>query len=169
MRAMAVGEMIRELRMAKGWTQRQLAEKCGMADSAIRKYESGTINPKVKNLQRIATALEFPIEALVSPEREKTEIESFGLTPEQALIYFKNCAGTDLKRALDEMGNEEGLRFFRTATSNPTEALVMVQTPETKKRLEKIIAFYIEMNEKGQIKVLEQIELLAKIPEYKKE
>lgn len=56
---MTIGERIRERRKALGYTQKQLGELCGgMADSAIRKYESGKISPKRQTLQKIASALE---------------------------------------------------------------------------------------------------------------
>lgn len=54
---MNIGERIRAIRKSKGMTQKQVAEECGMADSAIRKYESGSQKPKLETLQRIATAL----------------------------------------------------------------------------------------------------------------
>lgn len=54
---MTIGERIRSVRITKGLTQKQLAEKCGMADSAIRKYESGRVTPKHETIQRIASAL----------------------------------------------------------------------------------------------------------------
>ena len=58
---MMIGERIRAIRKQKGMTQKQIADKCGMADSAIRKYESGVVTPKIETLQRIAEALEVPI------------------------------------------------------------------------------------------------------------
>ena len=55
---MTVGERIKKIRLEKGMTQKQVADSCGMADSAIRKYESGQITPKFDTIQRIALALE---------------------------------------------------------------------------------------------------------------
>ena len=58
------GDKIRKLRKEKGLTQKQLGELCGIADSNIRKYESGKQNPKLETLQKIARALDVPITAL---------------------------------------------------------------------------------------------------------
>ena len=59
---MTIGERIRERRKALGYTQKQLGELCGgMADSAIRKYESGKITPKRSTLVKIAHALQVPL------------------------------------------------------------------------------------------------------------
>lgn len=54
---MTAGERIKLIRKEKGMTQKQVADRCGMADSAIRKYESGQVTPKQDTLQRIANAL----------------------------------------------------------------------------------------------------------------
>lgn len=57
---MTTGELIRQARKNAGLTQKQLGERCGMADSAIRKYESGRITPKAETLKRIAAGLNVP-------------------------------------------------------------------------------------------------------------
>ena len=59
------GDKIRKLRKEKGLTQKQLGELCGIADSNIRKYESGKQNPKLETLQKIARALDVPILSLI--------------------------------------------------------------------------------------------------------
>lgn len=58
---MTVGERIRKTRIEAKMTQKQLGELCGMADSAIRKYESGRITPKAETLERIANALDVSV------------------------------------------------------------------------------------------------------------
>lgn len=52
---------IKDLREKAGLTQAELAERCGMQDSAIRRYESGRGNPTEKTLQRIANGLSSAI------------------------------------------------------------------------------------------------------------
>ena len=54
---MSVGDKIRSTRKERGLTQKELGSLCGMADSAIRRYESNRGNPTEKTLQRIADAL----------------------------------------------------------------------------------------------------------------
>lgn len=53
-----IGENIRLARKARGLTQKQLGDLCGMADSAIRRYELGNGRPKIETIQRIAKALD---------------------------------------------------------------------------------------------------------------
>ena len=42
---MGTGELIRKYRKMRGLTQSELAEKCGLTDSAIRNYELGNRTP----------------------------------------------------------------------------------------------------------------------------
>ncbi len=60
------GEKIRHLRLERNLTQKALANKCGMYESQIRKYETGKANPKIETLQKIADALNVPINELRS-------------------------------------------------------------------------------------------------------
>nr|DAP69005.1 MAG TPA: Repressor protein CI [Caudoviricetes sp.] len=54
---MPTGSKIKEIRMQRGLTQKQLGERCGMYESQIRKYENGNANPKIETLQKIADVL----------------------------------------------------------------------------------------------------------------
>ncbi|MFR5451146.1 MAG: helix-turn-helix domain-containing protein [Roseburia hominis] len=49
---MPTGAKIKEIRKQKGLTQKQLGDLCGMADSAIRRYENGNANPKIETLKK---------------------------------------------------------------------------------------------------------------------
>lgn len=50
---MTIGEKIKKARTDAKMTQKELAEKCGMADSAIRKYESGKVVPKLDTIAKL--------------------------------------------------------------------------------------------------------------------
>ena len=58
---MTIGDTLKQARLNAGLTQKQLGEKCGMADSAIRKYESGKNKPKIEPLKKIAAALNVSV------------------------------------------------------------------------------------------------------------
>ena len=51
------GKFIREMRKEKGLTQKQLADKTGIAQSDISKLETGNANPSLKTLQRLASGM----------------------------------------------------------------------------------------------------------------
>ena len=52
-----IGDNIKYFRKLRGMTQKELGDKCGMADSMIRRYENGGSLPKEENLTKIAQAL----------------------------------------------------------------------------------------------------------------
>lgn len=59
---MNIGERIRTARKVQKLTQKQLAEKAGVAEISIRNYENQNRQPKLEQLQKIAAALEVSIE-----------------------------------------------------------------------------------------------------------
>jgi len=60
-----VGERIREVRLARGLTQGDLAELCGTSIAAISHIERGTKVPTITTLVRLADALECRVTKLV--------------------------------------------------------------------------------------------------------
>jgi transcriptional regulator with XRE-family HTH domain len=56
---------MQKIRKEKGYTQKQLAEKCGMATGTIQQYELNKREPRREQLQKIATALNVPLYELM--------------------------------------------------------------------------------------------------------
>jgi len=50
----AIGVRLRELREERGWTQRELDRRLGILQSKLSKYESGTHQPSLRTLVRMA-------------------------------------------------------------------------------------------------------------------
>ncbi|MEN6459966.1 MAG: helix-turn-helix transcriptional regulator [Syntrophomonas sp.] len=64
---MSLGEQIREIRSALGWSQFRLAEKAGISQSVISDIESGRRNnPSIKTLWKIAKALGVSLSELLN-------------------------------------------------------------------------------------------------------
>lgn len=57
----AIGKNIKKIRKDRRLTQKQLAERCNLAEITIRQYEAEKYIPKIGNLQRIANALEVSV------------------------------------------------------------------------------------------------------------
>ena len=125
------GDMIRKYRKEKGLTQKQLGDLCGIADSNIRKYESGKQNPKIKTLQRIADALSISIYDLMEFD------EDYSKSDKMRMVKYLNQL-------------ESGI--------NCIEMSEFVMT-----------GLLYQLNDKGQEKAIEQVRLLTKIPEYRKD
>ena len=79
---MNIGDKIKKLRINKGLTQKQLGDLCGIADSAIRRYESGKVTPKLNTLKKLSYALDISINELADYETIQilTEIDEFEKT-----------------------------------------------------------------------------------------
>lgn len=52
-----LGHALQELRIAKGWSTRQLAVAARVPQSTVLRYESGEREPRAFNLVRLAQAL----------------------------------------------------------------------------------------------------------------
>ena len=63
-----VGRLIRALRAGQGLTQLQLAQRLGVSDRAVSKWENGRGAPDVTLLRALAEALDVNIEALLGGE-----------------------------------------------------------------------------------------------------
>ena len=89
---MKTGELIRKYRKAKGLTQAELADACGLTDSAIRNYELCNRTPGIEQIESIASALGISPESLrevpLESSRQALELlfrleEEFGLVPDE--------------------------------------------------------------------------------------
>lgn len=77
---MNVGERIRAARKQAGMTQKDLTEKTGICRSGICLYESGKRTIDINSLRKIASALNVPIESLMSDQtRDAYETDSLKL------------------------------------------------------------------------------------------
>lgn len=65
----AVGKKIKEARLARGVSQRELSEKLGVSPSMISMYEAGNRIPKYETLKRFADALGVNALSLFDDER----------------------------------------------------------------------------------------------------
>lgn len=114
------GDMIRKYRTEKRLTQKKLGELCGIADSAIRRYELGMQNPKVETLQKIADALDIPVNRLlagkiINGDELKEKLSEYGLThlvpdTEEERIVLENC------KRLNETGKKEAAKRVEELT-----------------------------------------------------
>lgn len=62
---MTIGERIKQARKTKGFTQKQLGEASGTSETTVKQYERGVRQPRLEQLQAIATALDVPLERLI--------------------------------------------------------------------------------------------------------
>lgn len=114
------GEIIRALRLKKELTQAALAEKLGVSDKAVSKWERGCGAPDLSILPLLASELGIDMENLINGEMEENELINgnmkklkFYVCPDCENIIFSaaeasvSCCGKKLlplepKKASDE-------------------------------------------------------------------
>ena len=65
---MISGKKLKQIRLFRKLTQKELAIMSGLTDAAIRNYELGNRSPNIEQLRKIADALECDISALINHE-----------------------------------------------------------------------------------------------------
>ena len=63
------GGRIRELRAEKGWSQEELADRCGLHRTYIGAVERGEQNISLVNIDRLATTLGVSLSEFFAPLR----------------------------------------------------------------------------------------------------
>lgn len=57
---MKLGSAIKEIRLLYNWSQMDLSEKTGIAQTHLSQIEAGDKNPSRKTIEKICTAFEIP-------------------------------------------------------------------------------------------------------------
>jgi HTH-type transcriptional regulator / antitoxin HipB len=62
-----LAEAVRSRREELGWSQRQLAERAGMTQPGIARFEAGGTTPTLPLLERLAAALGLTLQVRLAP------------------------------------------------------------------------------------------------------
>lgn len=148
---MKVGENIRKIRIERGLTQKELGEKCGIADSAIRRYELGRANPKLETLEKLANALNCDITDLADSESRLSNYIDLSILSEKQITSLLTFETNTQKKQADT--------FKRIKKYNEEIENIFFYK-------QKLLSYFDELNQNGKQKAIEQLEMLTKIPEY---
>ncbi|MCU0408641.1 MAG: helix-turn-helix domain-containing protein [Bacteroidales bacterium] len=86
---METGKLIKELRIKKGMTQEELADKTEVTSRTIQRIESGEVDPRAYTLQMIARALEVDYNIFMQNEPdEEQSIKDVNAVNWQALMHL---------------------------------------------------------------------------------
>lgn len=90
-----LGENLRRLRDARGWSQEALAKRAGLTQSRVRAIETGeTASPRVDTLAKLAAALEVAPEALTGASGGMAEqAQPFAHAPRDLVFRLSPRAG----------------------------------------------------------------------------
>lgn len=67
-----LAEAIRARREELGWSQRQLAERAGMTQPGVARFEAGGTTPTLPLLERLADALGLTLSVSLVPPQRRT-------------------------------------------------------------------------------------------------
>ena len=73
MKNQTLGKMISTLRKEKGMTQLELAEKMGVTDKAVSKWERDLSFPDINSIPKLAEIFEISVDELMQVKTETTE------------------------------------------------------------------------------------------------
>lgn len=115
---MNAGKKIKEIRIKKGLSQKELGERSGLSNVMIAQYESGTRQPKTRNLSKIAKALDTPHEFFIDYENmvvASHDEKTISVMIENDLvkkIYFNSVE-------LNDIGKQKVIEYMDDLLENP--------------------------------------------------
>ena len=190
---MTVGEKVKLIRQQKKISQQKLGNMLGVSQAMIAQYENGKRNPKLETIRKIANALEVPFDEIVpfddglklwlkEKKEEKSSEHCYTATANgEYTIYVDIDRNNPLSIALKKLDDggpltpEESL-IIKEYINSDTFREKLAQLPARFKKLaDSIKRNYELLNTEGQKEAdrqvelaNKQIELLTKIPEYRK-
>ncbi|WP_425385311.1 WO male-killing family protein Wmk [Wolbachia endosymbiont (group B) of Schoenobius gigantella] len=93
-----VGEKVRSFRLAKGYTQKDLAGKIGVTYQIVLQYEKGTRKISIEKLYAIAEVLSIGIVDLIPVSKEKICFEDEGEEILNLIREYKKINDQELRR-----------------------------------------------------------------------
>lgn len=88
-----IAKNVRRLRALQGFNQGKLADKAGISRNAYRAIETGAVEPRVNNLQKIADALDVSIMDLV---REVPELKTLRFRSHKTMTAQQRAEAEDI-------------------------------------------------------------------------
>ena len=88
---MKTGLFIKDLRLKKGLTQEELADKTDISVRTIQRIENGEVDPRLYTLQSIALALEIDYAELVNYESD--DLTEIGLNNKNIWLPILHLSG----------------------------------------------------------------------------
>lgn len=167
---MTVAENIKRIRKDRHLTQKQLGELCGIAESTIRRYELGLLNPKLETIQKIADALKVNIyeidERIKELKFKYLKIRELEKTIQEFKIAA-SCESPSGKDAYDKF-----IKQYSNWIENTENEISEMQAqlgnihPDLLFQEQRLLKLFSKLNYSGRQRALEDVENLTFIPKY---
>ena len=157
---METAKKIRMYRKKSGLTQNQLAEKTGLSIATIQGYEQNKYEPKIETLQKIAVALGVSINDL----KPTLPLKAGELIKKELIDELKK-----LNISVEGISARDRTDAVIKALEKKKSLLAAYDSMNISGQDKALKDLALELNDAGQQEAVRQVELLTKIPEYRKE
>ena len=147
---MDIGTRIKELRKARGMTQKELAKKTSLSIASIQGYEQKKYKPKLNTIAKIAVALDVLLLDLVDTDDPilQNEITAINIPD---LNYINSVLRSTRSQNIYELNR------------------ILNDKNDIQQLFWDLLTNFNLLNEFGKKEAVKQIELFSKIPDYRKE
>lgn len=147
---MDIGTRIKELRKARGMTQKELAKKTSLSIASIQGYEQKKYKPKLNTIAKIAVALDVLLLDLVDTDDPilQNEITAINIPD---LNYINSVLRSTRSQNIYELNR------------------ILSDKNDIQQLFWDLLTNFNLLNEFGKKEAVKQIELFSKIPDYIKE
>lgn len=187
-------DKVKKYRKEKKLTQKQLGELSGLSEITIRKLEAGESNPKIGTLHKIANGLKVGLNDILDDtyttymigNQKSVLFDEVGILlsiREQLNLsqeYISKASNMEIERYIQIEENKvkpsdsEISSIYNVLSSHGFKKSDMQFMKSGNEnwvwisRKNNLLYCFDQLNEQGQEKAVESVELLTKIPEYKK-
>lgn len=164
---MSFSQGLKEAMEKKGVTAYRLSKDLGVHQTTISNWLNGKSTPKAQMLEKIADYFAVTADQLLFSQSVADNINRL-----MNFVFSKASHSAEDKPSddLDEETKEFNNKLYGLLFSDSTHPVYQPEFISIDEKLlfEKMLASYASLNETGQRKAVEQIEDLAKIPDYQK-
>lgn len=173
-----IGDNIKKFRQMKNLKQQELGDQLGVSAAMISQWERGERNPKPDNLNKLSIKLGIDLKELTMGcyifeywlkrfrEDKGMTVEEFANAVDIPVDIYKTIEADE-----DSPTDEELAKIRAFIGEIPPDVMVGIRGNNRRKHDAKenyLLNMYHGLNDDGQDKALESVELLTKVPEYKK-
>ena len=172
-----IGDRIKEFRKISGLTQKEMASLANIPYSTYSNYENNNREPNKEQLDKILHILDIPLSALIGTSPLDRLYRTL-MSERHDLQKSNSYEPTEKKKSLEkydeaiaEVKERYKGHFKDNSIIDPLlESISREYVLSTSdKKLEKMVEIFSKLNSFGKDKAIEHVEMLAKIPEYRKE
>lgn len=118
-----VGKRLREIRIGRNFSIRELAKKSDLNVNTLSMVENGKTSPSIETLQRLAFALEMPVTAFFEEDLSKNKVMHYKASHRPS-IAFAHGTLEDLGAGLPRRGAETFLVTLKPLSSSGENLIV---------------------------------------------